>query len=96
MIDAYEIGINLALQDGVSAGLEVIIRELSALDAAVAASASRLQAFMGQAQAAAAVAARTAGPLWRMSRPIKSCPAPSTCTVAAPMRAASRSSSWSG
>jgi hypothetical protein len=37
MIDAYEIGIQLALQDGVSAGLEVISRELAEVDRAVAA-----------------------------------------------------------
>ena len=36
MIDAYEIGIQLALQDGVSAGLELINRELAEVDKAIA------------------------------------------------------------
>ncbi len=63
MIDAYEVGISLALQDGVSAGLEVIMRELQALDAAVAASAAGLRGLMAQAQQAAAVTARAGRPL---------------------------------
>lgn len=58
MIDAYEIGIQLALQDGVSAGLQVIARELGALDRAVAATAGRLEGLTRTAaEAQRAVAA---------------------------------------
>ncbi len=68
MIDAYEIGIELALQDGVSAGLRVIAQGLGMLDRAVAAtvSAGRLEvptavaltaAAQGAAQAVAAAGA---------------------------------------
>ena len=60
MIDAYEIGINLALQDGVSAGVEAIIRELEALDAAVAASAAGLERLVAEARAAVATAGTAA------------------------------------
>jgi len=60
MIDAYEVGIQLALQDGVSSGLEVIGRELAELDKAVAASSAGLtaltQAARGAVQAVAAAA----------------------------------------
>jgi hypothetical protein len=42
MIDAYTIGITLALEDGVSEGIVAIRRDLAALDAAVADSAARL------------------------------------------------------
>lgn len=45
MIDAYEIGIRLALENGVSEGLAVIRRDLSALDAAIAHSAAGLTAL---------------------------------------------------
>jgi hypothetical protein len=42
MIDAYTIGITLALEDGVSEGILAIRRDLAALDVAVAGSAARL------------------------------------------------------
>lgn len=72
MIDAYEIGITLALQNGVSEGLAAVRRDLGALDQAIAATAvglARLQAMATSAgagseaelrrvSAAAAVAAR--------------------------------------
>lgn len=45
MIDAYEIGIRLALENGVSEGLSVIRRDLLALDAAIAHSAAGLMAL---------------------------------------------------
>ena len=45
MIDAHEIGIQLAVQDGVSAGLQVIAQEMGALNRAVAATAGRLEAL---------------------------------------------------
>lgn len=54
MIDAYEIGITLALQDGVSEGLAAVRRDLGVLDQAIAATAqglARLQAVAGGAVA---------------------------------------------
>jgi hypothetical protein len=42
MIDAYTIGISLALEDGVSEGIAAIRRDLAALDTAIAASAAQL------------------------------------------------------
>lgn len=45
MIDAYTIGINLALQDGVSTGIALIRRELDALNATLALSMSGLAQF---------------------------------------------------
>ena len=61
MIDAYEIGIELALQDGVTAGLVVVARELAALDLAVAASSAGLVALTRTAEAAAAMVSAAAG-----------------------------------
>ena len=57
MIEAYEIGISLALQDGVSEGIAVIRRELATLDQAIAATTSnfaRLQQVAGAAPRAPA------------------------------------------
>ncbi len=54
MIDAYEIGITLVLQDGVSEGLAAVRRDLGVLDQAIAATAqglARLQVVAGQAVA---------------------------------------------
>ena len=45
MIEAYEIGIKLALQDGVSDGIAVIRRDLGSLDQAIAQTALRLGAL---------------------------------------------------
>ena len=45
MIEAYEIGIKLALQDGVSGGIAAIRRDLGALDQAIARTALRLEAL---------------------------------------------------
>ena len=60
MIDAYEIGIQLALQDGVSAGLEVIGRELAEVDRAVAVTSAGLMALTRVAETAVrSVAAAT-------------------------------------
>ena len=53
MIEAYEIGISLALQDGVSDGIDLIRRKLASLDQAIAAtsnSLARLQQAGGVAQ----------------------------------------------
>jgi len=61
MIDAYEIGIQLALQDGVSAGLEVIGRELAEVDRAVAATSAGLQSLTLAAQGAVRAASAATG-----------------------------------
>ena len=45
MTEAYEIGIKLALDNGVSEGLALVRRDLAATDAAVEASAARLALF---------------------------------------------------
>lgn len=52
MIDAYEIGIQLALQDGVSAGLQVINRELAEVDRAIEATSAKLASLEHVAQVA--------------------------------------------
>ena len=61
MIDAYEIGIELALQDGVSAGLDAVSKEMAALDAALAASSAGLAALTRTAHTAAAAATAAVG-----------------------------------
>ncbi len=60
MIDAYEIGIQLALQDGVSAGLQVIGRELAEVDRAIAATSAGLQQLTRAAEGAVGAAAAAA------------------------------------
>lgn len=50
MTEAYEIGITLALQDGVSDGIAIIRRDLAALDRAIAATSANL-AHLHQAEA---------------------------------------------
>jgi hypothetical protein len=50
MIDAYTIGITLALEDGVSDGILAIRRDLEALDSAVAESAGRLMVLRNMAR----------------------------------------------
>ena len=49
MLEAYEIGISLALQDGVSAGIALIRRDLAALDRAIAATSQNLARLQTQA-----------------------------------------------
>lgn len=61
MIDAYEIGIQLALQDGVSAGLEVISRELAEVDRAVAATSAGLLNLTHAAEATVRAITAAAG-----------------------------------
>lgn len=61
MVDAYEVGIELALQDGVSAGLEAVTKELAALDAAVAASSAGLMALVRTAGLAVEAVAAVGG-----------------------------------
>ena len=89
MIDAYEIGIQLALQDEVSSGLEVIGRELAELDKAVAASSAGLAALTQAAQGAArAVAAaanlRVLAPAEAGEQSSPSSPHPSAARASAP------------
>ncbi len=55
MLEAYEIGISLALQDGVSAGIASIRRDLDTLDRAIAATSQNLARLQTQAGSAAAV-----------------------------------------
>ena len=61
MSEAYEIGIKLALDNGVSEGLDLVRRDLSATDVAVEASAARLALFTRAAQAALGIAQAAAG-----------------------------------
>ena len=49
MPEAYEVGITLALQDGVSAGIQLIQRDLALLDRAIAATSQNLNALGGKA-----------------------------------------------
>ena len=49
MLEAYEIGISLALQDGVSDGIALIRRDLAALDRAIAATSQSLTRLQVQA-----------------------------------------------
>ncbi len=49
MSEAYEVGITLALQDGVSAGIQLIQRDLALLDRAIAATSQSLTALGGKA-----------------------------------------------
>jgi hypothetical protein len=49
MLEAYEIGISLALQDGVSDGIALIRRDLAALDRAIAATSQNLKHLQTQA-----------------------------------------------
>ena len=49
MPEAYEVGITLALQNGVSAGIELIQRDLAVLDRAIAVTSSNLAQLQAQA-----------------------------------------------
>ena len=91
MIDAFEIGIELALQDGVNAGLGVIARGLETLDRAVAAtkSAGRLDALTAVAQGATqAVAAAGATLVPTVAEPIAAIAEPAAAGVPVMARAA--------
>ena len=59
MVDAYEIGIRLALQDDVSAGLESIGRELTEVDRAIAATNAGLLALARTADGTARLSGAT-------------------------------------
>ena len=61
MIDAYEIGIQLALEDGVSAGLAVINQELAQVDRAIAATSAGLTNLTRVAETATKAAAAAFG-----------------------------------
>ena len=54
MLEAYEIGISLALQDGVSAGIALIRSDLATLDRAIAATSQNLARLQAQASQTAA------------------------------------------
>ena len=55
MLEAYEIGISLALQDGVSDGIVLIRRDLAALDRAIAATSQNLARLQVQSGSASPV-----------------------------------------
>ena len=61
MIDAYEIGVQLALQDGVSAGLDVINRELAEVDRAIVATSAGLNQLAHVADLAGKAVAAVSG-----------------------------------
>ena len=61
MIDAYEIGIQLLLQDDVSAGLAVINRGLADVDRAIAATSASLAGLVSQADRTAKAVAAAVG-----------------------------------
>ena len=62
MLEAYEIGISLALQDGVSAGIALIRRDLDTLDRAIAATSQNLAKLQAQAGQTPAPAPRRRSP----------------------------------
>ena len=62
MLEAYEIGITLALQDGVSAGITLIRRDLDALDRAIAATSQNLSRLQAQSGIAAPTRASLPSP----------------------------------
>jgi len=79
MVDAYEVGIRLALQDDVSAGLAIIHRELADVDRAIAATSAGLVQLIREAQASSKAVAGIARVVSR--------PAPSEDLAAAPAQA---------
>ena len=93
MIDAYEIGITLALQNGVSEGLAAIRRDLGALDQAIAATAqglARLQAVASGTVAGSEVESRRLAAAAVMRQPSNlGGPGPAVETTT-PARAAAR------
>ena len=62
MPEAYEVGITLALQDGVSAGIQLIQRDLALLDRAIAATSQNLNALGGKAGGLKSAPAMQASP----------------------------------
>ena len=70
MIDAYEIGIELLLQDGVSAGLETVARELAAVDAAVANTSAGLTALTQMAEGAVTAVAKAGRASAKVAEPV--------------------------
>ena len=91
MIEAYEIGIKLALENGVSEGLALVQRDLAAVDKAVEASAARLAMLARAAQAAVGGVAAVAGAPAPPPRPAPSTPASASETPApSPIRSEER------
>ena len=96
MIEAYEIGISLALQDGVSAGIALIRRDLETLDRAIAATSQHLTQLQTQAGRPSVVVGKTPN-LMPASKPAPvvaaSNPAPDTPSAGAPVFAAAAADS---
>ncbi len=82
--DAYTIGIALALDDGVSAGIDAIRRDLVALDAAVDVATAKLEHLREVAAEAASLGVRQAGQTASTPLPPASLPAPPPAPLAAP------------
>ena len=74
MLEAYEIGISLALQDGVSAGIALIRRDLDALDRAIAATSQNLSHLQAQAGTAAPIRASSPSPPKPLSQVAQTAP----------------------
>ena len=68
MLEAYEIGISLALQDGVSTGIALVRRDLDALDRAIAATSQNLARLQAQAGAAGSGPASVQAPVPQVAR----------------------------
>ena len=81
MLEAYEIGISLALQDGVSAGIALIRRDLDALDRAIAATSQNLSRLQVQAGTAAPLRASLPSPPKPPSQVARAAPGPEPQTT---------------
>jgi hypothetical protein len=68
MNDAYTVGLTLALEDGVSAGIETIRRELGALDQAIVASTANLVRLQEVARGAVNAGVAQAGAMAALTR----------------------------
>lgn len=90
MIDAYEIGIQLLLQDDVSAGLAVINRGLAEVDRAIAATSANLAGLVSEADRAAKAVATAVGA--KVPQPVASEPKAAVATGEVPNRPAKESS----
>lgn len=87
MLEAYEIGISLALQDGVSAGINLIRQDLTTLDRAIAATSQNLAKL--EAQATANIVRAPTPPMPKVSTAPalqEALPEPDPASVAMPSR----------
>ncbi|MEO8716063.1 MAG: hypothetical protein ABI369_13720 [Acetobacteraceae bacterium] len=82
MIDAYTIGITLALDDGVSEGIKVVRRELATLDRAIAGTAAGLRALSLLGQQVGLVTSDAARPPSSMTQKPEERPAVDTQSLA--------------